>query len=614
MRPISKIVNNENLRLDVILKTAAVKGVKIFIIIYNEPPTFYQNSKNVMEYLTKLHPNISVLRNPDYILNVSLWSFHEKFCIIDRRTGFMGGLDLAFGRWDTQSHDLADSEYLTSKNQMNIWPGIDFANERLKAFSKVQEFDNCLINKDSDPRMPWHDIMVKVEGGVVHDMVRHFIQTWNFVRFGKKPLEDLVKRFIISWKKFPNKSVNKVTDYCESKIYHVPQTEQNLLQGLMKRESNEACEDAKTICLIPANVHKKKMKYTRTPMVKISDDLINLYALKSGMGQDKCNGIGTCKCQLMRSANHWSLGLNQIEFSIQQCYIELIMSAKNFIYIENQYFVSSNAGKIVKNLIVEALILRIKKAAANNEPFKVMVFLPLLVDHAGRLDQSTDFKLSEFWVYKTINHGENSLIEQLKKDPNIKSPSNYINFYGLRNHRKIKGIPRTEEIYIHSKLMIIDDEIVIVGSANINDRSMLGSRDAEIALIIEDTQKINSIMAGHEAKVSKLAYNLRTKLFKEHFDMDIGLCQDPLNDELQKAIKENSRKNTEIYRDVFRVYPDDNVTKFEQLDAFLKGSNLSYYEMLAPKIKGFSVEYPLKWLREEDFEKTKSILPMKTYT
>jgi phospholipase D1/2 len=30
--------------------------------------------------------------------------------------------------------------------------------------------------------------------------------------------------------------------------------------------------------------------------------------------------------------------------------------------------------------------------------------------------------------------------------------------------------------------MIIDDNIVIMGSANVNDRSMLGTRDSEIAV------------------------------------------------------------------------------------------------------------------------------------
>lgn len=33
---------------------------------------------------------------------------------------------------------------------------------------------------------------------------------------------------------------------------------------------------------------------------------------------------------------------------------------------------------------------------------------------------------------------------------------------------------------MHSKLMIVDDRMVLIGSANINDRSLLGSRDSEV--------------------------------------------------------------------------------------------------------------------------------------
>lgn len=36
------------------------------------------------------------------------------------------------------------------------------------------------------------------------------------------------------------------------------------------------------------------------------------------------------------------------------------------------------------------------------------------------------------------------------------------------------------QVYVHSKIMIIDDCTTLVGSANINDRSLLGSRDSEV--------------------------------------------------------------------------------------------------------------------------------------
>jgi phospholipase D1/2 len=43
----------------------------------------------------------------------------------------------------------------------------------------------------------------------------------------------------------------------------------------------------------------------------------------------------------------------------------------------------------------------------------------------------------------------------------------------------------SEMVYIHSKLMIVDDEVAIIGSANINDRSMVGDRDSELACVVQ---------------------------------------------------------------------------------------------------------------------------------
>ena len=41
---------------------------------------------------------------------------------------------------------------------------------------------------------------------------------------------------------------------------------------------------------------------------------------------------------------------------------------------------------------------------------------------------------------------------------------------------------RRSMVYVHSKMAIFDDDYIIVGSANINDRSMTGTRDTEIAM------------------------------------------------------------------------------------------------------------------------------------
>ena len=42
------------------------------------------------------------------------------------------------------------------------FPGCDYANSRIKDWKNVEQFTLCDILKNSDPRMPWHDISVKV--------------------------------------------------------------------------------------------------------------------------------------------------------------------------------------------------------------------------------------------------------------------------------------------------------------------------------------------------------------------------------------------------------------------------------------------------------------------
>ena len=51
-------------------------------------------------------------------------------------------------------------------------------------------------------------------------------------------------------------------------------------------------------------------------------------------------------------------------------------------------------------------------------------------------------------------------------------------FYQVSDTQKFKRFM----IYVHAKGMIVDDEYVIVGSANINQRSMAGTKDTEIAM------------------------------------------------------------------------------------------------------------------------------------
>lgn len=50
-----------------------------------------------------------VMRHPDHMSSVVfLWAHHEKMVAIDQTVAFVGGIDLAFGRWDDSLYRLTD--------------------------------------------------------------------------------------------------------------------------------------------------------------------------------------------------------------------------------------------------------------------------------------------------------------------------------------------------------------------------------------------------------------------------------------------------------------------------------------------------------------------------
>lgn len=53
--------------------------------------------------------HVQVMRHPDHVSSsVYLWAHHEKIVVIDQSVAFVGGIDLAYGRWDDREHRLTD--------------------------------------------------------------------------------------------------------------------------------------------------------------------------------------------------------------------------------------------------------------------------------------------------------------------------------------------------------------------------------------------------------------------------------------------------------------------------------------------------------------------------
>ena len=198
---------------------------------------------------------------------------------------------------------------------------------------------------------------------------------------------------------------------------------------------------------------------------------------------------------------------------------------------------------------------------------------------------------------------------------------NYISFYSLRNHGLVNNVPATERINVHSKLLIVDDTKVIIGSPNLNDRSLLGDRDSEIAILIEEKMEDNFIMDGNKYQASKTAVELRKKLMAEFLGIDLNdpILVDPVNNDLFNYMNSKARINTEIYRTLFQCFPDNLYTSYKILNEALNQNDewpdvlFNKYMREKDKIQGFIVEFPFDFLKDEKMN-NKFVFPDYTYT
>ena len=578
--------NHPEARLDRLLQKKAQQGVQIFVMIFKEISISLPiNSYHTKVSLERLHPNIRVQRHPDhYSRGILYWAHHEKIVVIDQQVAFTGGLDLCFGRYDTATHKLTDLGPVSETHaEMSIWTGLDYANPRIRDFRNVSQYDVSMVDRTVVPRMPWHDVHLQTFGQTAQDLARHFIQRWNFVK--------------------AEKAMHKET--------HIP----FLLPAL---ESN--------IQATPPEHHKD----------------------------------ASCKVQLVRSIGEWSMGM-PVEASILDAYLHFIDSASYYIIIENQFLISrssderhSSASSLVQNRIASALVNRIVRAFEEGGPFKVIVFLPLMPAFEAALDraEASSVRVLMQAQYMTISKGELSILGQLKSK-GIQDPSQYISFFSLRAHDTVPGKPSThpierdvseryltEQVYIHSKVLIVDDRVAIVGSANINDRSMLGFRDSEIALVVEGCEGalVPTYFDGQRVMICERVRELRIRLLAEHLGMDTAdeLLLDPLsNDFYWSCLNHRAASNTSIYRDLFHCIPDDTVLSWSEYESFTshstKFSSTSIYNAQTSntdndttvdyarlsEVQGTIVQFPTKFLEKEDLAVSmlspEYLLPVEVY-
>ncbi|XP_072971350.1 phospholipase D alpha 1-like [Typha angustifolia] len=472
-----------------LLKRKAEEGVRVLILVWDDRTSLglgplkkdglmATHDQDTASYFrgTDVHC-ILCPRNPDgegsYVQGfevATMFTHHQKTVIVDcspvaRRKrsviSFVGGIDLCDGRYDTQDHPL----FRTLDNINHA----DF---------HQPNFAGASIRKGG-PREPWHDIHCRIEGPAAWDVLYNFEQRWRKQGGGDDLLVPLA-----GYSNFGPRAA-------EEEEGHIAQEEVEAWNVQVFRSIDggavvgfpEAPKDAASLGLVTGKDHV-------------------------------------------------------IERSIQDAYIHAIRRAKNFIYIENQYFLGSSYGwksDDIKaedigalHLIPRELSLKITSKIEAGEQFAVYVVIPMWPEG---VPESASVQAILDWQRRTMEMMYTDIAQALRAKGLQANPKDYLSFFCLGNREVYRsGEYRPEEqpepntdysraqqarrfmIYVHAKMMIVDDEYIIIGSANINQRSMDGGRDSEIAM---GAYQPNHLMNNEQPARGQI-HGFRMALWFEH--------------------------------------------------------------------------------------------------
>ncbi|CAN4125754.1 unnamed protein product [Withania somnifera] len=477
-----------------LLKLKSQEGVRVLLLVWDDP-----TSRSILGYKTDgvmathdeetrsffKHSSVKVLLCPRVAGKRHSWvkqrevgviyTHHQKTVIVDADAGnnhrrimaFVGGLDLCDGRYDTPEHPLFRTLQTVHSD--------DYHNPTYAGSTT-----GC-------PREPWHDLHSKIDGPAAYDVLRNFEERWLKA---SKP-----------------SGIRKLKTSFEDDLLRIERMPEIL-----------GISDA--------------------PFVSSDDP--NGWHVQIFRSIDSNSVKGFPKDPKEATMKNLVCGKNVlIDMSIHTAYVKAIRAAQHFIYIENQYFIGSSYNwsqhKDVgaNNLIPMEIALKIAEKIRAHERFAVYIVLPMWPegDPTGAATQRI-----LYWQNKTMQMMYETIYKALEEVGRENSPQDYLNFYCLGNREAGKvaenespGTANTPQafsrksrrfmIYVHSKGMIVDDEYVILGSANINQRSLEGTRDTEIAM---GAYQPHHTWARKQSTPNGQIHGYRMSLWAEH----LGVIED----------------------------------------------------------------------------------------
>jgi phospholipase D1/2 len=274
------------------------------------------------------------------------------------------------------------------------------------------------VDTPDHTNMLWHDVMCQIEGSVVNDIESTFAARWNRESEG--------------YTKFLSKA-----------------------NSMLKADRNNAKHDHHLPCMM-TSIRILKLDHVSGP------------SHNSPPSVDK----GKSSAQILRTLSRDAFfGHKTVRDDIRRIYVKAISKAKEFIYIENQYFRSVQVAK--------SIIERSSRVPS----LQTIIVLPVGPEEANRRGGPDPVTLHGMHLsYEVVKLLQDSLKGRIAFfNPITKSPR-----MGKAQMTDIKG---HKQIYVHSKVMIIDDIWSTVGSANTNGRSFELDTEMNIAWFEKESVK-----------------------------------------------------------------------------------------------------------------------------
>jgi phosphatidylserine/phosphatidylglycerophosphate/cardiolipin synthase-like enzyme len=169
---------------------------------------------------------------------------------------------------------------------------------------------------------------------------------------------------------------------------------------------------------------------------------------------------------------------------IERLYVDMILSARHLIYAESQYF----ASRIVAQAIARRL--------AEPDGPEIVLINPVKADNwLGSLAMDTARARLRESIRRHDEHGR------------------------FRIYHPVTA--RSDAIYVHSKLMIVDNRIMRVGSSNFNNRSMRFDNECDVACEADPSG----------GPLARRLLDLRNDLLAEHLGMTPDMVVQAINRE-----------------------------------------------------------------------------------